>query len=204
VNIYTIYRATNIITGLQYIGFTSETIQRRSNGHKYDALNGNSQTKFHKAIREYGWESFVWDIIYQAKEELPPKKSHTCKVMEDHFIKEHDSLNNGYNSASGGGAWPIMKGEDHPLYKVGHTEATKKLIKENHHDVSGSNNPMYGKKGRDNPRSVKFWAIDPQGNRYEDVGISQFCDKHGLIGPNVSGVLKGSRKQHKGWKFGYF
>ncbi len=201
-NIYTIYRATNTITGLHYIGFTSKTIKQRSNGHKKDTLSG-SQAKFHKAIREYGWESFVWDIIYQAKEELPPKKSHTCKVMEDYFIKEHDSLNNGYNSAPGGGAWPIMKGEDHPLYNVGHTEATKKLLSDNHHDVSGSNNPMYGKKGRDNPRSVKFWAIDPQGNRYEDVGISQFCEKYGLTGPLVSRVFTGGQAHHKGWKFGY-
>jgi group I intron endonuclease len=203
VNIYTIYRATNTITNKVYIGFTSETVLRRSNGHKTDALNDKSDAKFHQAIREYGWDAFVFEAIYQAKEALPPKQSHTCKVMEDLFIKEYNSLEDGYNSAPGGGAWPIMKGENHPLYGVGHSVTTKKLLSENHHDVSGSNNPMFGKLGKDNPKSVKFWAIDPSGKRYEECGIANFCRINGLLDSNVVGVLKGDRKQHKGWKFGY-
>jgi group I intron endonuclease len=203
VNIYTIYRATNTITNKVYIGFTSETLSRRSSGHKRDALLEQSDAKFHKAIRKYGWDNFIFDVIYQAKEDLPPKQSHTCKVMEDYFINEYNSLEDGYNSAPGGGAWPIMKGEDHPLYGVGHSDDTKKLLSRNHHDVSGTNNPMYGKLGKDNPKSMKFWAIDPDGNRYEDIGIANFCRNNGLLDSNVVGVLKGDRKQHKGWKFGY-
>lgn len=148
-NIYTIYRATNIITGLHYIGFTSKTIQHRSKGHKKDTLCG-SQTKFHKAIREYGWEAFIWEVIYQAKEELPPRESYTCKVMEDHFINEHDSINNGYNSVPGGGAWPIMFGEDNPKYGD-HSKWTE----EQKLGVSGENHHSYGSKWSDEERAKR-------------------------------------------------
>lgn len=202
-NIYSIYRVTNTITGKVYIGFTSVKISTRINCHKRKAFILNSKTKFHVALRAYGWDSFTWAVIYQAKEDLPPKKSHTCKVMEDYFINEYCSLNEGYNSVPGGGAWPIMHGKDHPLYNKNHSDKSRQKIKLNHHDVSGSKNPMFGKKGESNPKALKFWAIDPNDNRYEGKGIANFCKAHGLFDSSVSLVLKGVRDQHKGWKFGY-
>lgn len=140
-SVYLIYRATNKVTGEIYIGFTSQSVTKRSLGHKRKAFIDNSMTKFHRALRKYGWDSFEFESIYESKESLSPKDSHTCKVMEDYFITEYDSINNGYNMAKGGGEWPIMCGEDHPLYEVGHSEATCKKIRDNHHDVSGSSNP---------------------------------------------------------------
>jgi group I intron endonuclease len=191
-NTYTIYRATNIITGLHYIGFTSMGINKRSAGHKRDALNKASQKKFHKAIREHGWESFIWEIIYQAKEELPPKESHTCKVMEDHFINEHDSLNNGYNSAPGGGSWPILKGEDHPLYNVGHSDVAKQRIKDNHHDVSGTNNPKYN--------STKYTFKNSNTHEIANLTQSELIKIKGLEQSAASRLISGKIKTSKGWQ----
>lgn len=39
-----------------------------------------------------------------------------------------------------------QSGENHPLYGKRHTEAAKKKMRENHADVNGKNNPMFGKK----------------------------------------------------------
>lgn len=49
------------------------------------------------------------------------------------------------------------KGEKNSFYKQNHTEETKQKMKENHADVAGSKNPMYGKKGKDNPNFGKTW-----------------------------------------------
>jgi group I intron endonuclease len=201
--IYSIYKVTNIITGGIYIGFTSYTLKKRRNGHIHKAFRKNSSTRFHRALREYPDVNWIWEVIYQAKEIVPPKQSHTLKVMENHFITEYDSINFGYNMTKGGNKWPIMRKEEHPLYGIGHSNKTKQLLSKNHHDVSGSNNPMYGRSGKNSPVARKFWALSPDGIRYEEIGILGFCRKHELTNSIVSCVLKGDRPHHKGWKFGY-
>lgn len=93
--IYTIYRSTNIINNKVYIGFDSAWPKRKQDhksSSKYDDNN-----KFYNAIRKYGWDNFVWEILYQSMDYL-----HTLNVMEPSFINEYDSLANGYNTDIGG------------------------------------------------------------------------------------------------------
>ena len=104
-NIYTIYRATNCVNGKVYIGFDSSWPSRKLN-HK--AASKTQSCKFYNAIRKYGWDSFVWEVIYQSLD-----YNHTLNTMEDYFIKEHDSIFCGYNSKNGGslaGAYWINNG----------------------------------------------------------------------------------------------
>ena len=94
--IYTIYKSTNISNRKVYIGFDSNWPKRKSE-HKNSAARGEPY-KFYNAIRKHGWENFVWEIIYQSLDH-----SHTLNIMESYFIKEYDSLKNGYNTRPGGG-----------------------------------------------------------------------------------------------------
>lgn len=93
--IYTIYRATNTITGKVYIGFDSSWPKRKSE-HKGDAKRG-IKYKLYNSIRKYGWDKFVWEPIYQSLD-----YTHTLTIMEPLFIAEYDSLANGYNGNKGG------------------------------------------------------------------------------------------------------
>lgn len=99
---YTIYRATNLVNGKVYIGFT-ENWPYRVSGHNYDRQYGEIEHKpFYRAIQKYGWDNFVWESIYQSKDE-----NHTLKVMEPYFINEYRSWVgfedcNGYNVTKGG------------------------------------------------------------------------------------------------------
>lgn len=101
-DIYTIYKATNISNNKVYIGFTAHWPQRIK-GHDYDRRSGNAENKaFYNAIAKYGWDNFVWEAIYQS-----PEFEHTLKVMEPHFITEYRSWVglkdcNGYNVTIGG------------------------------------------------------------------------------------------------------
>jgi group I intron endonuclease len=94
-NIYTIYKATNIINDKVYIGFTSYTTEERTAAH----LNNSKRikNKFYNAIKKYGWTNFKWETIYQSLD-----YEHTLGVMENHFIVEHNSFKHGYNSTLGG------------------------------------------------------------------------------------------------------
>jgi len=103
-NIYSIYKATNKITGKIYIGFDSNWPKRKKR-HLSDSFNNTSRgynDVFHKAIRKYGKDSFEWEIIYQSLD------GEYCKnIMEKHFISEYNSFineknSNGYNMTLGG------------------------------------------------------------------------------------------------------
>lgn len=101
-DIYTIYRATNIVNNKVYIGFTTNWPYRITE-HKYSSGYENELKRvFYKAIQKYGWDNFVWDAIYQSSD-----YDHTLKVMEPYFITEYRSWVgfddcNGYNVTQGG------------------------------------------------------------------------------------------------------
>jgi group I intron endonuclease len=94
-NIYTIYRATNIINSKVYVGFTSYTTEQRAAAHLKNSKN--IKNKFYNAIRKYGGNNFIWETVYQSLD-----YEHTLSVMENHFIVEHNSFKRGYNSTLGG------------------------------------------------------------------------------------------------------
>ena len=114
--IYSIYKATCTLNGKMYIGY-SEDFSKRKDGHKAcSKRKKNKENAFYKAIREFGWDNFTWEIIYEGSD-----SNHTMNVMEPYFIAEYhtyidDPLCNGYNSTKGGG------------YSYGCAEETKRKI----------------------------------------------------------------------------
>ncbi len=71
-----IYKHTNIITNLSYIGFTKYTMEQRLNGHIKMSQKEECATSFHKAIKEYGIENFKSEIIEY------------CESFDDMCVKE--------------------------------------------------------------------------------------------------------------------
>lgn len=87
-----IYCATNKITTKKYIGKTTRPLNRRIGDHRYKAIVKNRQSKFCEAIREYGIESFEWEIVARATNHAQLKK------LERQYMLKYDTLENGYNS----------------------------------------------------------------------------------------------------------
>ncbi len=89
-----VYKATSP-SGKIYIGITITSLKERKRLHVKEA-NSGSRLPFYAAIRKYGADKILWEIIDTATswEEL-------CE-LERKYIAEHDSKNNGYNMTLGG------------------------------------------------------------------------------------------------------
>lgn len=86
-----IYKITNLINGKIYIGQSIRDIHQRFSRHINDALNNKLDTHFARAIRKYGENNFVIELIDSAEtqDELNQK--------EQYWIRYYDSIRHGYN-----------------------------------------------------------------------------------------------------------
>ena len=157
-----IYKATNLINSMCYIGKTVETLKERKRCHLRKAKKSTGHITFQDAIRINGIENFKWEIIYEC-DEVMLDMMETFKIMVNH---SHYS-DGGYNLTWGGEG----------SYGFKHSEETKKKMREIHKgkvltpdhkrkigkgnkgktctdetklkmslSQRGKNNPMYGKK----------------------------------------------------------
>ena len=92
------------------------------------------------------------------------------------------------------------KGNKHHMYGKHHTTITKNKISKSLKD-GGSN---YGKYGKDNPTSKTYKITFPDGHIETITGLNQFCKKYDLNTSNMSKVVKGKYKHHKGYKCIYY
>ena len=93
-----IYKITNKINGMVYIGRTQRSLQARWKQHCNDANGTLFCYKFQKAIKEFGAENFTIEQIDCAatKEEADAK--------EVYWIKLYNATEDGYNVSPGGKA----------------------------------------------------------------------------------------------------
>ena len=139
-------------SGKVYIGITSLKPEKRFNsGRGY-----GKQTVFGKAIKKYKWENFTHEILYSGLSETEAKQKE-CDLIQEYRSAEREF---GYNVSLGGDGTPGVKmsseqrkavsnrisGKGNPFYGKKHTKETRKLISQNHADLSGTNHPSYGLK----------------------------------------------------------
>ena len=91
---YTIYKLTNKLNGMGYIGMT-KYFKRRIGEHHW---GGKKQNKRYidQVIHDYGWENFTVEVIEICDAEVAPER-------ERHWIKEFNTkVPHGYNRTTGG------------------------------------------------------------------------------------------------------
>lgn len=96
-----IYKATSKTTGKVYIGQTVVPLQKRINQHNSSAYGSQYNYHFHNAIRKYGPEDFVYEVIEDNIETIEQ-----LQEREKYWIAYYDSYHNGYNSTLGGEGCP--------------------------------------------------------------------------------------------------
>ena len=80
-----------IPTGKKYVGQTIHE-QKRKTDHRWLAEEKDSQQAFHRAIRKYGWDSFIYGVIEHTDD----------KNREAHWIQQLNTMSEGYNMSTGG------------------------------------------------------------------------------------------------------
>lgn len=123
-----VYCIENRVDNKKYIGQTTNFYNRKHDHLSSLRHNRHRNTYLQHSWNKYGEENFSIYILQECtKEELDS--------LEKNYISKFDTMNRdyGYNRESGGNR-----------YKEA-SDSTKKLISKNHHDVSGENNPMYGR-----------------------------------------------------------
>ena len=135
-----IYKITNTINNDCYIGYTSLTLEQRFRKHKYNYKTGD--TYLYKAMRKYGFDNFIIEC-----------------VQEDGNLEEDEDLwickiNPKYNMRSGGTGGDTSQS---PNWKNGMA---------NRRSYVGEGNPLYGKRGKDNPRSQ---SVIVDGVKYDTI-----------------------------------
>lgn len=120
-----LYRITNLLNDKVYIGQSNKE-KERWRQHKYFARQEAPVQYIHKAMKKYGVENFVYEVIAMCKNQKDADETETM------LIKQYDSRNKnfGYNVAPGGDA-PWNRGlpkEFNPLTGMPRSEKTKEKI----------------------------------------------------------------------------
>lgn len=179
-----IYKCTNLLNGKIYIGLTTQALSTRVSRHKRDHVdesNPRFNIIFYRALRKYGWRNFKWEVIDSAEslDSLCEKEQYWINHYRT-FIHFNDS--NGYNMTLGGEGTKGLQlfGQDNGFYGRKHTDETKRLISVNHSDVSGENNPMYGKEQSKETRDkIRQKALGRKRTDEANKKIKDFFEKHG-------------------------
>ncbi|MCK9575515.1 MAG: GIY-YIG nuclease family protein [Candidatus Pacearchaeota archaeon] len=154
-----IYKTTNLINGKIYIGKDCR------NNPKY--IGSGKLLRF--AIIKYGKSNFKKEIIDTAD-----TNKELCE-KEIYWINIYNSTSRiiGYNITVGGEGGDTYA--NNPLIDKNRkfTDEHKQKISENHHDVNGKNNPMYGKCAYD------IW-VEKYGNTIANEKLQSAKEKQSL------------------------
>jgi group I intron endonuclease len=156
--------------GKVYIGRTNNFIGRMHE-HKCNALTKHSKNSIHKAIRKYGWDNMIKEIICEVDSDQSQK-------IEEQLILAYNSVKTGYNDTYVGGGGDMWKDRKETTE---YTEWIDKMTKIN----SGESNGMYGKthtdetmnlmKSKAKGRFTLHWFIDRYGL---DDGTTLYNDRY--------------------------
>lgn len=144
-----VYKVTNKINDKEYVGQTVGSLTERKRKHINDVLNKRGNMYFHRAIRKYGLENFIWETI------------HECVGIDDlnkweiYYIKYYNTFNNGYNLTKGGGGMVGWKASIETRRKIAAANKSRIILPETRRKLSqafaGKNHPLYGKCGKNSP-----------------------------------------------------
>jgi hypothetical protein len=161
---YLIYKHTIKNTNKSYIGFTSQTMEKRLHKHFLNA-NSGIKTKFYNALNKYGIQSVYSEILEYAETE------NEALNIEEFYINKFNTYKNGYNSTiRGGGGWIIGQLSE---------EKQKEYFQKISLATTGKNNPNYS---GFTDAEITLGGVDfyiKNNNTFNIRKWYKYCDEHG-------------------------
>lgn len=178
---YLIYRLTNTVNGKAYVGITGRTLGIRWSEHVERARQGLRNSRIYDAIRKYGPDAFVREVIAVAETE------DGARALEIEHIAKNDSYESGYNSNLGGEGFLVFP--EHIRRKISEAQKGKIISAECRRKMSEAKIGRsecaehfgdHTKKGAENPRARSFRFRLPDGSERVIQGLRAFCRDNGL------------------------
>lgn len=146
-----VYCVTNVKNGKRYVGWTNKTLEQRWKMHVRNALVRKRKFLLSEAIRKHGPGDEVWTLEILQEVTTPEG----AKLLEVKFIAEfntnHLAGGHGYNMTPGGDGC-VLSGPANPFYGRKHSPETIEKIRQTIGDnLTGENNPQWGKRGELSP-----------------------------------------------------
>ena len=180
----------------EYIGQTTQDdFQIRLNGHMADVNNGRHR-HLYNAIRLYGWDQFMIEILYSF-----PKEGNWKERLDELEIREIAQRGTlapgGYNNETGGNKNKVLhedtkalmssvrSGDRHAMFGKHHDEEARELIR------------------LANLKSVQQWSKDGTQLLRTFESVEEAARESGACSEHIGKVCKGARKTAGGfqWKF---
>ncbi len=76
-----VYRATNVLNGHCYIGFTTQGLEKRRGQHLKDARSKRRMLRFQRALLKYGPETFVFEVMADFQDDEELAKAYECEAI---------------------------------------------------------------------------------------------------------------------------
>lgn len=136
-----IYKYTNINNDKVYIG---QTVEEKVRIYKHKKESFKEGGKFGKAICQYGFENFTYEVLFRTIEtENLEQLKRVLDIMEIAYIKFYDSYSNGYNSTLGGGGIIGYKHSEETKQKMSKTHMGKIMSEEARRNISESRKRLH-------------------------------------------------------------
>ena len=158
-----------------YVGKDSK-INKNNNRHYQHTRKCNYNHQVINKIIQNNPSRYDYKVLFEY--DHSKVNDRLLNLLEMNYIK---IFNPKFNFTDGGdgrtGIIPWNKGkkfpkENHPLYGKHLSEETRKKISENHHNVSGNNNPRYRE---DIPQGKDLYLENKQGMSYEKLSEKYDC-----------------------------
>lgn len=210
-----IYGWYNTLTDMWYIGQTIHP-EVRFKTHIHESTNQNDNNYFHRALRKYGLDKFVYCVLEDnvLRENL--------NMKEQEWIEYYDSFYSGYNLSAGGGQ-TIYSDEVKRKLSESHkgkscwwskgkpswnkdkcwSDEVKRKMSEAHKGRPGLKGPKSPNYGNPAPNRRKVSKYDLNGNYIQTyISIKEAKSQNPKAG-HLNAVCRGERKQAGGfiWKY---
>jgi len=191
-----IYQIRNIVNGKCYIGQSIELRKRKSNHFSNLKKNNGGENRYlQNSFDKHGQENFVFEILLYCE-------PFELTRYEQFFVDKYKKLGKLYNFRECVDSNKGLKYSSPSL-------ETRKRMSKNHADVSGKNNPMFRKRGKDNPNFGKHHTKEtkekiskanknPSKKTREKISKSKMGEKNPNFGKHLSKETKEKMsKSHK-------
>ncbi len=183
-------------TNKRYIGL-SINIEHRFKQHIASFKTEDTSTKLLEAYKLYGQPTL--EVIAECTEE-------ELEYLEIEAILIYDSINNGFNSVSGGSKGCGLSGELNGASKYSNQQVKDYMQEQYCALVNSQDRRSIANKLSATKRDAKSVGIiyprlvDPDGRVHEVTCLSKFSKANSLTSSALCRVLKGKSTQHKGWR----